>query len=151
MSKYQPMMTEAEQQDLIDSLSASPHPVFHAVLPDGTFAYLMRLTYTWGLHLGCDRQGLTYRFCFSTMESGLAALRSLQTYTDIPTGDWIACRPANRLPQPCFFDDSNHRLTFDEAWKKGFYSEETIRHHIEMLPGDKGLEALLRKRKEEPC
>ena len=54
------------------------------------------------------------------MESGLAALRSLQTYTDIPTGDWIACRPANRLPQPCFFDDSNDRLTFDEAWKKGW-------------------------------
>lgn len=119
------------------------------VIDDGTFAYVDRLAYTYGLFLGCDMQGLTYRFCFSTKEGAMAALQSVRSYTDIPSGDWIACRPQQRLPQPCFFDSANGRLNFDQAWKDGLYTEEALLERIRENPSDNGLKNLLEKLKGE--
>lgn len=42
-----------------------------------------------------------YNFCFSSLDSAVAALNSMTTIKDIPTG-WFSCKPSDRLPQPYF-------------------------------------------------
>lgn len=109
-------------------------------LPDGSFAYVARLAFTYGLHLGGNvDSACRYRFCFKTEASALAALAGLKSVEDIPAGDWVACRPQERMPQPCFFEMGVGHMTFDEALSKGLYRKEELLPYLNMSPNDQGL------------
>lgn len=101
-------------------------------MPDGNWKGITKLAYTTAICLGIDAVGLTYRFCFEDPVLCLIEYQKLNNINDIPAG-WIACRPQDRFPNPCFFDKENPYVempkdTFREhrgrlVWDKPQYTE----------------------------
>lgn len=73
-------------------------------MPDGHWKGLTRLMFTTAICLGLDSISLRYRFCFDDPAVALAELQKLNSLDDVPAG-WLACRPAERFPQPCFLPE----------------------------------------------
>jgi hypothetical protein len=62
-------------------------------LPDGSYAGVLRLAFTYGLCLGVDRGcPATKRYCFEHIYDCLIAFEQLTSSDDEPVG-WVASRP----------------------------------------------------------
>ena len=62
------------------------YPYFK-VMKDGYIAYLDRLAFTWGLHLG-------------TSEDAIKAFNEVESIHDVPNFGWVAARPEGRMLLP---------------------------------------------------
>lgn len=89
-------------------------------LPDGKWIGIMPLMFTTAIAVDIDFVGLKYRFCFDDKKLLYQAFISMQSIEDIPIG-WIACRPAERLPQPCFFAKDGEVLRWGISFKPKDY------------------------------
>ena len=70
-------------------------------LPDGKWAGILPLVGTTAIAVDINAVSLRYRFCFDDKNLLYKAFIEMESVEDIPIG-WIACRPPERLPQPCF-------------------------------------------------
>lgn len=62
------------------------------LLEDGTFAALLRLAFTIGLHTGLGPTGWKRRYCYTTLTEARAQLLRLRSWDQEPTG-YVARRP----------------------------------------------------------
>lgn len=134
------LMSEEEKLELASSMNLPKED--YRTLPDGTFAYILRLAYTYGLHLGCTSVGLTYRFCFRTLESAREQMNKLEKYTDIPLGDWVACRPPSRLPNPSHWEYNRVNLSLNDILQMQMFTQERTKAYRGI---DEGVDAFLDK------
>lgn len=98
-------MENDKQKQFIDEIRAmqlcKPDDVcypYYKILEDGNVAYIARLAFTWGLHLGATKMtAYLNRFCFPVLTDAIKAFEEVKTVFDVPKMGWVAARPENRL------------------------------------------------------
>lgn len=111
---------------------------YYKVMPDGNIAYLNKLAFTWGLHLGADQYtAYVNRFCFPDLTNAIKAFESCNSIWDIPDFGWVAARPEGRLLLP--------RDLISFSSKENF---ELLKGHNQLFEIDRLIEDGLYTRKE---
>ena len=65
------------------------------ILPNGKYAWIMRMLYTFGLYVSLDEEGTSTRYCYHTWEEAELALKTWDGEND-PPGNWIKQKPEGR-------------------------------------------------------
>lgn len=124
-------------QELIDyirkvSLMDEHHPCYNSIriMKDGNIAYMERLAFTWAVLLVSEDEirhstSYRYRFCFPNIKGAFKFLNSVEDINTIPTEDWVAARPENRILLP---RDIIHYLPRERI--KDYQSNTTIEQLI---------------------
>ena len=89
-------------------------------LPDGKLIGILPLVFTTAIAVDIDAIGLRYRFCSDDRSLLYQAFLEMESVEDIPVG-WIACRPVERLPQPCFLALDGEVLRWGISFKPKDY------------------------------
>ena len=101
-------MNIAKQNQLLDEVRkmqlCGPDDVcypYYKIMKDGNVAYIARLAFTWGLHLGATvHTSYVNRFCFPILTDAIQAFKEAESIFDVPKSGWVAARPENRLLLP---------------------------------------------------
>lgn len=78
-------MNSTADEALLTFLKANDYQHLR-LLPDGTYAGLVKLMFTTAIVTGMDWSGYAYRFCFKDPDKALSELKKLENMDDEPTG-----------------------------------------------------------------